>query len=355
MPFEINRVRQETKKATKSNRRDTSNAYSNQINHDELLGDEDKSMHECGSFAIATEINDDEAADSDVTYCKQFVSKFSHFNGNNNSNSNNTNNAMNFSSYLTSCYTSMSYTNNHTQESISEQERSARVLYESFSRDGRIHDTNPGELPRFSKGMMYAGAICQTKKIHPGKHHTKMSFILAWDFPYAAFNHQSFQLPRYYTRFFGRSGHSAHAIAAYSLTQRAVWRERILHWQREVWSVLDDANDSLILNDSPETQTHNLAEERKFFYYHLFNECYYLTDGGTVWTDSSAGRANKPTTTRAIAVEINNMNAFMSTLTTLREQMLEHDCRCQTNSGKSDLLGQFLYLEGKEILISEMI
>jgi len=81
---------------------------------------------------------------------------------------------------------------------------------------------------------------------------------------------------RYYTKFFGVGGNNSHHLAAYALQHYERWESSISSWQESV------------INDSG-----NVPD---YFKYHLFNELYYLVDGGTVWADSSNGKPNRTVT-----------------------------------------------------------
>ena len=184
-----------------------------------------------------------------------------------------------------------------------------------------------------------AGAVCQKATV-PGHGRCTLTFALAWDMPYAVFG-QGLALPRRYTRFFpgslrGRHGATkaqpqqqqqeppppsssssssvssvAGLLAAHALARYLAWEEAIEAWQRPV---LEDAS-------------------LPAFYRHtLFNELYYLTDGGTVWTDSAGGES----------LEGHRHRGGLPSL---------HKAAFQDCHGEQRLVGQFLYLEGHEYLM----
>lgn len=114
-------------------------------------------------------------------------------------------------------------------------------------------------------------------------------------------------LPRRYTRFFGKEGGlTAGLLASHALRNYGRWEEGIEAWQAPV------------LEDS------SLPE---FYKHMLFNELYFLTDGGTVWTESEGG----------VALEEGEEEGG-------REEY--GDC-----DGEQRVVGQFLYLEGHEYLM----
>ncbi|KAF6124478.1 glucosylceramidase beta 2 [Phyllostomus discolor] len=69
---------------------------------------------------------------------------------------------------------------------------------------------------------------------------------------------------RRYTRFFGSDGDAAPALSHYALCQYTDWEERISAWQS---SVLDDRSLPAWYKSA------------------LFNELYFLADGGTIWLE----------------------------------------------------------------------
>ncbi|EWM29848.1 beta- gba2 type family protein [Nannochloropsis gaditana] len=116
-----------------------------------------------------------------------------------------------------------------------------------------------------------AAAVCQAVSLGPHGV-ARLSFALAWDMPIVRFG-SGLALPRRYTRFFGKEGGlTAGLIASHALRYYPLWEKEIEAWQRPV---LEDPS-------------------LPAFYKHmLFNELYFLTDGGTVWTESRAGRAHE--------------------------------------------------------------
>lgn len=109
-----------------------------------------------------------------------------------------------------------------------------------------------------------AAAVCVQRIIPAGAPPSVFKFALAWDNPVVRFG-AGRGYSRYHSRFFGTSGLSAPSIAAYALSQVDEWNSKIEQWQ-----------ESIVADDS-------LPE----YYRHLlFNELYYLVDGGTVWVES---------------------------------------------------------------------
>ncbi len=174
-----------------------------------------------------------------------------------------------------------------------------------------------------------AGAVCQKATV-PGHGRRTLTFTLAWDMPYAVFG-KGLALPRRYTRFFpgslrgaassssssssssaAPSASVAGLLAAHALRQYRAWEAAIEAWQRPV---LED------------------AALPAFYRHMLFNELYYLTDGGTVWTDSAGGESLEGAGARGGVARDKDNAAF-------------RECH-----GEQALVGQFLYLEGHEYLM----
>jgi len=66
-----------------------------------------------------------------------------------------------------------------------------------------------------------------------------VSFTLSWDNPVARFPGSGVQMPRYYTRFFGKSGSCADVLAAYSMHKAQSWMRQVREWQAQVVQDVD--------------------------------------------------------------------------------------------------------------------
>lgn len=67
---------------------------------------------------------------------------------------------------------------------------------------------------------------------------------------------------RFYTKYFGVSDDSAHNIGVYALDNYGKWETNIYNWQSPI---LDD------------------AELPDWYKSAIFNELYFISDGGTIW------------------------------------------------------------------------
>jgi hypothetical protein len=136
-----------------------------------------------------------------------------------------------------------------------------------------------------------------------------------------------------------QEGKAAPVLAAYALRSYRSWEESIEAWQKPI-------------QEDP-----TLPE---FYKHMLFNELYYLTDGGTIWTDSKGGLGNATHPdirhVRPIALSLRGERAGVLTrLVASALQGLEghptdedmarlyRDCH-----GDQELIGQFMYLEVRE-------
>jgi non-lysosomal glucosylceramidase len=142
-------------------------------------------------------------------------------------------------------------------------------LWADFAADGRLDDVvddRPSE-----PGEAIGAAVAATVELAPGE--TRLvSFALAWDLPVVEFGSGTRWYKRY-TRFFDRSGANAWTIGAEALERRAEWSSAIDAWQGP------------ILADPARPDWYKGA---------LFNELYFLVDGGTVWTDGEPFRESEP-------------------------------------------------------------
>lgn len=107
-----------------------------------------------------------------------------------------------------------------------------------------------------------AAALAVTLDLAPGQTLT-LPFTLAWDMPVATFPSGT-QWYKRYTRFWGRDGSNAWVIAADAQHNYRHWRDAIERWQAP------------ILADTQRPEWYKTA---------LFNELYFLVDGGTLWVD----------------------------------------------------------------------
>ena len=148
------------------------------------------------------------------------------------------------------------------------------AIWADFAADGRLDDHAAG--PPSQPGEAIGGALAATIDLESGESRL-VPFILAWDFPFAQFGAGT-RWHRRYTKYFGTSGRNAWALATEAGRSREAWSGEIDAWQAP------------ILDDPGRPDWYKTA---------VFNELYFMVDGGTVWTDgdpdgtATTGPANR--------------------------------------------------------------
>ncbi|XP_038646682.1 non-lysosomal glucosylceramidase [Scyliorhinus canicula] len=133
-------------------------------------------------------------------------------------------------------------------------------IWKDLLQDGKL-DSLPGKGKPTEKGQVTAAAIAATC-IVPSKNQNVVEFCLAWDMPKIHFGSKEKEHARRYTCFFGTSGEAAPALSHYSLTHYKDWEQKINDWQHP------------ILKNGQLPDWYKSA---------LFNELYFISDGGTIW------------------------------------------------------------------------
>lgn len=140
-------------------------------------------------------------------------------------------------------------------------------LWQGFA-GGRLDDGD--DRRPAAPGEEIGAAVAATFRLEPGASLT-VPFALAWDLPIMQFGEDGGgrRWYRRYTAFYGTGGHNAWAIARDALTHYRAWEAAIDAWQAPI-----------------------LADPEKPLWYKtaLFNELYYLVDGGTAWENGEVGR-----------------------------------------------------------------
>ena len=139
-------------------------------------------------------------------------------------------------------------------------------VWKPFSTDGRLSNFDPKIA---SSGEQLAAAIAVRFTLAPGEKKL-IPMALSWDLPIVEYGGGR-KWVRHYTKFFDASGKNAWAIARTALENAQDWSRQIDAWQKPY-----------------------LADESKPAWYRaeLFNELYYLADGGTLWGHELAAPAN---------------------------------------------------------------
>jgi non-lysosomal glucosylceramidase len=142
--------------------------------------------------------------------------------------------------------------------------RSDTEVWADFAADGRLDpsdDRRPSDV-----GEAIGAAVVATVELAAGERRS-LRFALAWDLPVVEFGGGR-QWWKRYTRGWGRSGERAFDLATHALEQAPAWRAAIETWQRPV----------LEAGDRPD-----------WYKAALFNELYFLVDGGTFWEAGEVG------------------------------------------------------------------
>jgi non-lysosomal glucosylceramidase len=137
-------------------------------------------------------------------------------------------------------------------------------LWADFARDGRLDaadDRRPSE-----EGEAIGAAVAATVELAPGERRS-IRFAVAWDMPVVEFG-AGRQWWKRYTRDWGRTGERAFEIATHALEQAPRWRAAIERWQEPI----------LDADDRPD-----------WYKAALFNELYFLVDGGSFWEAGEVG------------------------------------------------------------------
>ncbi|XP_062984437.1 non-lysosomal glucosylceramidase [Elgaria multicarinata webbii] len=135
-------------------------------------------------------------------------------------------------------------------------------VWQDLLDDGKL--ASPlGKSPPSEKGEACAAAVCATCTV-PAHGHGTLELGLAWDMPRIRFGSREKEHHRRYTRFFGTEGDACPALSHYMLTHYKDWEKRIEAWQQPI----------LESSDLP-----------PWYKSALFNELYFLADGGTIWVE----------------------------------------------------------------------
>ncbi|XP_056884156.1 non-lysosomal glucosylceramidase [Takifugu flavidus] len=135
-------------------------------------------------------------------------------------------------------------------------------LWSDLITDGRL-DSPTGSSPPTAKGERVAAALaagCSVATQSRGS----LEFCLAWDMPKITFGSGGKEHSRRYTRYYGSKGDACPLLSHHALTHYRGWEKSIEEWQGP------------ILQDSSLPTWYKSA---------LFNELYFVADGGTVWTE----------------------------------------------------------------------
>uniref|UniRef100_H2YFK8 Glucosylceramidase n=1 Tax=Ciona savignyi TaxID=51511 RepID=H2YFK8_CIOSA len=128
--------------------------------------------------------------------------------------------------------------------------------------NGRLK-SKPGKSAPSSAGEHTACAVAASCIVKPKSMGETLDFSLVWDMPQIHFGDAGKHYRRRYSRWFNGSNAGA-SIASYALHTYPEWEKKIDDWQNP------------ILDNQQLPDWYKSA---------LFNELYYITDGGTVWLE----------------------------------------------------------------------
>ncbi|XP_075043493.1 non-lysosomal glucosylceramidase [Mixophyes fleayi] len=137
-------------------------------------------------------------------------------------------------------------------------------IWKDLLDDGRLDSTGPSSPT--TPGKKTAAAVVAGCTVSPGGRGT-LEFCLSWDMPKIRFGSGGTEYCRRYTRFFGSEGDMAPTLCQYGLSHYEEWEQKIEAWQDP------------ILQDVLLPPWYKSA---------LFNELYFVADGGTVWVEVPA-------------------------------------------------------------------
>ncbi|KAB7499797.1 Non-lysosomal glucosylceramidase [Armadillidium nasatum] len=139
---------------------------------------------------------------------------------------------------------------------------SGEVVWNSLKKSGHLRSEGK-TLPKTSRGEERAIAICGQKSIMPNSSET-IEIALSWDMPEIVFRSRGKSYSRRYTRWFSNPDTASKDIVSYALSNYKVWEKEIEKWQDPI---LKDP-------DLPD-----------WFKSALFNELYFISDGGSLWLE----------------------------------------------------------------------
>ncbi|CAF0909888.1 unnamed protein product [Adineta ricciae] len=143
-----------------------------------------------------------------------------------------------------------------------DSDTAGRDIWLDLTEDGRLTEPNTTIRPA---GLYSASCVCITSTIAPKSIKTS-EFALAWHMPRIKFGLGQKSYSKWYTKFFDKESLTGSTLCIYTMQHRTKWEEDIAKWQQP------------ILDDQSLPDWYKSA---------IFNESYFIADGGTVWLDVS--------------------------------------------------------------------
>ncbi|XP_070541626.1 non-lysosomal glucosylceramidase-like, partial [Ptychodera flava] len=137
-----------------------------------------------------------------------------------------------------------------------------KELWDDLIFDGEL-TSRSGSSFQTKEGEATAAAVAAKSQVEANSS-SAIEFCVAWDMPRIHFRAKEKSYCRRYTRWFGSDGKAAPSLSSYALNHYQEWERKIEEWQ------------------SPILQCKSLPSWYKSA---LFNELYYISDGGSVWVE----------------------------------------------------------------------
>ncbi|KNC86719.1 hypothetical protein SARC_01139 [Sphaeroforma arctica JP610] len=137
---------------------------------------------------------------------------------------------------------------------------SGSLLWNQLLTTGHLKNGDSCQASR--KGQVIGAAVSCSVQPKPSETVGDICFTLTWDSPEVDFPKSDVIAHRQYTRYFGNDGRACAGLCSTATQDYRDWEKKIDDWQ------------SPILNDSELPDWYKSA---------LFNESYFVADGGTVW------------------------------------------------------------------------
>ncbi|MCL7027721.1 hypothetical protein MKW94_016921 [Papaver nudicaule] len=212
-------------------------------------------------------------------------------------------------------------------------------MWNEIKEHGSFNNLACDEMPMVSKTGSSIGAAISASLSLPPKTTRTVTFSLAWACPEVRFSSGN-TYRRRYTTFYGSHGGAAAKIAHDAILEHHQWESQIEKWQRP------------ILEDKRLPEWYPVT---------LFNELYYLSAGGTIWTDGSLPLQSLVNVAkRKYSLDATTSNSqndiavrILERMTSVLEQIHIPDASNSAfgatllQKGEENI-GNFLYLEGIE-------
>ncbi|CAF0984068.1 unnamed protein product [Adineta steineri] len=142
-----------------------------------------------------------------------------------------------------------------------DSETDGRDVWLDLVEDGRLTESKTARATT----LQSASCVCITTTVEP-KSIKASEFVLAWHMPEIKFGLGQKIYSKWYTRFFDKATLTGSTLCIYTMKNRIKWEDAIAKWQQP------------ILDDTSTPDWYKSA---------LFNETYFIADGGTIWLDVS--------------------------------------------------------------------